>query len=87
MKISSLSQNVRHQNSLAAVIAYDRFCCLNSSYHHSMSNQLHMMRWVDERRIEDGGRGSGALGPEGAGLRAGGKGLQGRFGPALTNDS
>jgi hypothetical protein len=33
-------------------MAYHRFCCENSRYHHTMSNQLHMIRWVDDRRIE-----------------------------------
>ena len=33
-------------------MAYHRFCRENSRYHHTMSNQLHMIRWVDDRRIE-----------------------------------
>jgi hypothetical protein len=40
------------RNNLATIMAYHRFCCQDSRYHHTMSNQLHMMRWVDERRIE-----------------------------------
>ncbi len=47
-----LRKRSQRQNNLATVIAYDRFCHLNSSYHHSMANQLRIMDWIDERRIE-----------------------------------
>jgi len=48
----SRSQKAQQLNNLATVIAYDRFCHLNSSYHHSMSNQLRIFNWLDDRRIE-----------------------------------
>lgn len=47
-----VSRKAQRLNSLATAIAYDRFCHLNSSYHHTMANQLQIMRWIDERRIE-----------------------------------
>jgi len=47
-----LSKTAQCRNSVATIIAYHRFCCKNRRYHHTMSNQLHMMRWVDDRRIE-----------------------------------
>ena len=50
--VVKLSQTAQRRNSLATIMAYHRFCCQNSRYHHTMSNQLHMMRWIDERRIE-----------------------------------
>jgi hypothetical protein len=47
-----LQKRIQRRNSVATIMAYHRFCCKNSRYHHTMSNQLHMMRGVDERRIE-----------------------------------
>jgi hypothetical protein len=48
----AISLRIQRRNALATVIAYDRFCHLNSSYHHSMSNQMRIFDWIDERRIE-----------------------------------
>ena len=52
IKMRPLSQKAQRQNDLATIIAYHRFCCKNSRYHHTMANQLHIFRWLDERRIE-----------------------------------
>ena len=47
-----MNQRSQRRNDLATIIAYHRFCRQNSRYNHTMSNQLHMMRWVDDRRTE-----------------------------------
>jgi hypothetical protein len=50
---SNLSrQRTQRQNTLASFNAYTRFCRLNSSYRHSIANQIRIFAWVDERRIE-----------------------------------
>ena len=49
---TAMNQRTQRQNNLATVIAYHRFCHLNSSYHHSMANQIRIFDWIDERRIE-----------------------------------
>jgi hypothetical protein len=51
-KMRPLSQKAQQLNRLATVIAYHRFCCENSRYQHGMANQLRIMDWIDERRIE-----------------------------------
>jgi hypothetical protein len=46
------SKTAQRRNRLAAIIAYHRFCCDHSMYHHSMAKQLRIFDWVDDRRIE-----------------------------------
>jgi len=48
----AIGQRFQRRNDLASFIEYLRFCHLNSSYHHSMANQLRIFDWIDERRIE-----------------------------------
>jgi hypothetical protein len=47
-----LRGRTRRQNNLATILAYDRFCRFGSGYLHSMANQIRIMGWIDERRIE-----------------------------------
>ena len=47
-----LSQREQQQISVASIIAYSRFRCECSQYHHSLGNYLMLMDWIDERRIE-----------------------------------
>jgi len=47
-----LSQTAERRNSIATIMAYQRFCRQNSRYHHTMSNQLRIFDGIDERRIE-----------------------------------
>jgi hypothetical protein len=46
------SQTAQRRNRLATIIAYHKFCCENPRYHHTMANQLRIMDWISERRIE-----------------------------------
>jgi len=46
------SEAAQRRNRLATILAYHRFCCEHRRYPHTMSNQLQIMRWVDDRRIE-----------------------------------
>ena len=47
-----LSQRTQQQMSVATIIAYSRFRCECSAYHHTLGNYLMLMHWIDERRIE-----------------------------------
>lgn len=47
-----LSQREQMQISVATRLAYHRFRCESSTYHHSIGNYLMLMDWIDERRIE-----------------------------------
>ena len=51
-KTRPLSQRAQQQISVATTIAYSRFRCECSQYHHSLGNYLMLMGWIDERRIE-----------------------------------
>ena len=48
----AISQRTQRQNELASFIEYLRFCRLRPSYHACIANQIHILDWVDERRIE-----------------------------------
>ena len=47
-----LSQKALQRIRLATTIAYSRFRCESSGYHHTIGIYLTMMDWIDERRIE-----------------------------------
>ena len=47
-----LTQRAQQRVSLATTIAYSRFRCECSAYHHTLGNYLMLMHWIDERRIE-----------------------------------
>ena len=47
-----LSQKVRQRVRVATTIAYSRFRCECSAYHHTLANYLMLMDRIDERRIE-----------------------------------
>jgi hypothetical protein len=47
-----LTQRAQQRVSLATTIAYSRFRCECSAYHHTLANYLMLMHWIDERRIE-----------------------------------
>jgi hypothetical protein len=47
-----MTLKVQRQNELASFLAYLNFCRLHSTYHPSWANQLRIMDWIDERRIE-----------------------------------
>lgn len=46
------SQTRQRRNRLVTFIAYLRFCQNTPMYPDSLANQLQIMRWIDERRIE-----------------------------------
>ena len=52
MTAHTLSQKDQRQNDLATFLAYLKFCRLHSAYLACFANQLHIMDWIDERRIE-----------------------------------
>ena len=47
-----LSQRDQQRISVATTLAYHRFRCECSAYHHTLGNYLMLMHWIDERRIE-----------------------------------
>ncbi len=47
-----MSQRTQFQNDLATFHAYIRFCRQYPAYRHSMSNQIRVFEWLDDRRIE-----------------------------------
>jgi len=48
----AISQRTQRQNNLATFMEYLRFCRLHPAYHPGWANQLHILDWIDERRIE-----------------------------------
>ena len=47
-----LSRRDQQRISVATTLAYHRFRCECSAYHHTLGNYLMLMHWIDERRIE-----------------------------------
>jgi len=47
-----LRGRTQRQNDLAIFLAYLKFCRLRPAYHPSWANQLRIMDWIDELRIE-----------------------------------
>ncbi len=47
-----LRGRTQRQNDLATFLAYLKFCRLHPAYHPCWANQLHILDWIDERRIE-----------------------------------
>jgi len=47
-----LSQRDQQRISVVTTLAYHRFRCECSAYHHTLGNYLMLMHWIDERRIE-----------------------------------
>jgi hypothetical protein len=47
-----MNQRTSRQNDLATFIAYLKFCRRHREYHDSLANQLRILDWIDERRIE-----------------------------------
>ena len=47
-----LSQKAQQRIRVATTLAYHRFRCESSRYHHTIANYLMLMGWIDERRIE-----------------------------------
>jgi hypothetical protein len=47
-----MNQRTQRENDLATFHAYIRFCRQHPAYRHSMSNQIRIMDWIDECRIE-----------------------------------
>jgi hypothetical protein len=47
-----LRRRSQRHNDVATILAYDRFCRQYTAYRHSMSNQIRIFEWIDERRIE-----------------------------------
>ena len=47
-----LSQKSQQRIRVATTLAYHRFHCESSRYHHTTANYLMLMDWIDERRIE-----------------------------------
>jgi hypothetical protein len=47
-----VTQRAERQIRLATIARYSQFCRRTSAYRHCMANQLHIMNWIDERRIE-----------------------------------
>jgi hypothetical protein len=52
MARSAMSQRIQRQNNLAAFLAYLKFCRLHPAYHPCWANQVRIMDWLDDRRIE-----------------------------------
>ena len=47
-----LSDKAQQQIKVATTLAYHKFRCECSVYHHTLGNYLMLMHWIDERRIE-----------------------------------
>jgi hypothetical protein len=47
-----MNQKTSRQNDLATFLAYLKFCRQRQPYHDCIANQLRILDWVDERRIE-----------------------------------
>ena len=52
MRRSVPSRRVQTQNNLATIISYCTFCRSHPEYYECWANQIRIMDWVDERRIE-----------------------------------
>lgn len=48
----AISQTDQRRNAFAGFVAYLRFCQNTPMYLHTMANQLQLMQWIDERRVE-----------------------------------
>lgn len=47
-----MNQRTQRRNNLATFLAYLKFCRLHPAYHPCWANQLRILDWVEERRIE-----------------------------------
>ncbi|HEY6369866.1 MAG TPA: hypothetical protein VIX37_04760 [Candidatus Sulfotelmatobacter sp.] len=47
-----MNQRAQRQNDLATFVAYLKFCRLHHAYHPCIENQIRILHWIDERRIE-----------------------------------
>jgi hypothetical protein len=48
----ALGWRSRRRNNHATFLAYLQFCRLRPAYHACIANQIHILDWIDERRIE-----------------------------------
>jgi len=49
---TAMNQRIQRRNDLATFLAFLKFCRLHPAYHPCFANQLRILDWVDERRIE-----------------------------------
>jgi hypothetical protein len=48
----AISQKTQRQNDLATFLSYLKFCRQSPAYHACIANQIHILDWIDERRVE-----------------------------------